>query len=120
VRKCFLAGNEGHLAGLNLRGATAYLDKLRLGDVWRNVVSEALHNSVGEFGPLPRGKLLRRFEDLGNRWSHGIRTQSKSNSGKGRACQRLRWESRKETVWRIFSSLRMRSWTRRWACRTVP
>lgn len=33
---------------------------------------------------------------------------------------RFKWDSRNETVWRIFSSFRIRSRTSRWAWSTVP
>ena len=82
MRKGLLAGNQSHFAGLNLRNAPADLSKLRLSDVWRNIVGKALHNSVSELGALLRGKLLHLFEDLGNRLSHEIRIQRESNPDK--------------------------------------
>ena len=76
MRQRFLAWNESHLAGLDLRDATTNLGNLSLGDIRWGVVGKALDKTISEFGSLGCGKLLRFFKDFGDSLSHEMRIQA--------------------------------------------
>src|SRR5688500_14179810 len=69
------AGDDGHLARLDLCNASAHRGNLSGGDVRWNIVRQTLDDSIGKFGALRSRKLFYLFQNAGNGLSHGIRIQ---------------------------------------------